>query len=296
MSGRLDGKVAVITGGASGMGQATALRFLEEGARVVIGDLNEANGAETLALIEAQGAADRARFRRCDVAEEADVEALIDEATARFGRLDCVFNNAGVGGAFGPISETLVEEWDYTFAVLSRGVFLGMKHGARVLKAQGEGGVLLSTASVAGLGGGAGPHAYSAAKAAVANLTRCVATELAHHRIRVNAIAPGAIRTPLMHANRPEKMEAMTQAKTPWPRLGEGSDIAATAAFLAADEAEFITGQVLVVDGGALAAGPDYWGFGPDSVFTRKAGVNRGSTGEAGEVRTVEAETGRQKP
>ena len=100
--------------------------------------------------------------------------------------------------------------------------------------------------------------------------------------------------TRLMSAQ--DAMEAMTQAKTPWPRLGEGSDIAATAAFLAADEAEFITGQVLVVDGGALAAGPDYWGVGPDSVFTRKAGVNRGSTGEAGEVRTVEAETGRQKP
>jgi NAD(P)-dependent dehydrogenase (short-subunit alcohol dehydrogenase family) len=287
MSGRLDGKVAVITGGASGMGRATVLRFLDEGAEVVIGDLNEANGAATMAEIEARGLAGRARFRRADVAEEADVEALVAEASRGFGRLDCIFNNAGVGGAFGPLTETLVEEWDYTFAVLTRGVFLGMKHAARVMTAQGQGGVILSTASIAGLGGGAGPTAYSAAKAAVANLTRCVAIELAHHRIRVNAIAPGAIRTPLMHSGRAEKMEALTKAKTPWPRLGEGGDIAATAAFLASDEAEFITGQVIVVDGGALAAGPDFWGHGPDGLFTRKSGVNRGSTGEASEVRAA---------
>jgi NAD(P)-dependent dehydrogenase (short-subunit alcohol dehydrogenase family) len=287
MSGRLEGKVAVITGGASGMGRATVLRFLDEGARVVVGDLNEANSAETMALIAQRGQAERARFRRVDVAREADIEALVGEAGAAFGRLDCMFNNAGVGGAFGPISETRVEDWDYTFAVLARGVFLGMKHAAKAMRAQGQGGVILSTASVAGLGGGAGPHAYSAAKAAVANLTRCVATELAHQRIRVNAIAPGAIRTPLMHSGRAEKMEALTQARTPWPRLGEGEDIAAAACFLASDEAEFITGQVLVVDGGALALGPDFWGHGADSVFTRKAGVNRGTTGEASEVREL---------
>ena len=293
MSGRLDGRVAVVTGGASGMGRATALRFLEEGARVVIGDLNESSGAETMALIEARGQAERARFRRTDVAREADIEALVGEATGAFGRLDCIFNNAGVGGAFGPITETLVEEWDYTFSVLTRGVFLGIKHGARAMIERGEGGVILSTASIAGLGGGAGPTAYSAAKAAVANLTRCVAAELAHHRIRVNAIAPGAIRTPLMHSGRAEKMEALTKAKTPWPRLGEGEDIAATACFLASDEAEFITGQVIVVDGGALAAGPDFWGHGPDGLFNRKSGVNRGSTGEPSEVRATTGKAGK---
>jgi NAD(P)-dependent dehydrogenase (short-subunit alcohol dehydrogenase family) len=287
MSGRLQGKVAVVTGGASGMGRATALRFLDEGASVVVGDLNEASGEETLALAAERGQADRLRYLKCDVAEEADVKALVAEATAAFGRLDCMFNNAGVGGAFGPISETLVEEWDYTFAVLVRGVFLGMKHASAALKAQGQGGVILSTASVAGLGGGAGPHAYSAAKAAVANLTRCVATELAQHRIRVNAIAPGAILTPLLHSGQPERMEAIVKAKTPWPRLGEGADIAAMATFLASDEAEFVTGQVLVVDGGALAAGPDFWGLGEASLFTRKAGVNRGSTGQEGTVRKL---------
>lgn len=287
MGGRLDGKVAVITGGASGMGRATALRFLDEGASVVLGDVNQQSGAETMALIERRGQDASARFGPCDVAREAEVEALVGRAVAEFGRLDCLFNNAGVGGAFGPISETTAEEWDYTQAVLLRSVFFGMKHASAVMKARGEGGVILSTASIAGLGGGGGPHAYSAAKAAVANLTRCVATELAHARIRVNAIAPGAIRTPLFHAGRPEKMEAMARAKTPWPRLGEPEDIAAAAAFLASDDAEFITGQVLVVDGGALAAGPDFWGHGPESTFMRKAGLNRGSTGEAGDVREI---------
>ncbi len=285
MSGRLAGKVAVVTGGASGMGRATVERFLAEGARVVIGDLNADAAAETLAALDA---GDDLAFRATDVAEEADIEALVGLATDRFGRLDIMFNNAGIGGAFGPIGETRVEEWDYSFAVLVRGVFLGMKHAGNVMKARGEGGVILSTSSIAGLGGGAGPHAYSAAKAAVANLTRAVAGELAHHRIRVNAIAPGAIRTPLFHSGRAEKMEAIAAEKTPWHRLGEGADIAGTALYLASDDGEYVTGQVLVVDGGALALGPDFWGHGPDSLFTRKAGVNHGSTGEATEAREVE--------
>jgi NAD(P)-dependent dehydrogenase (short-subunit alcohol dehydrogenase family) len=289
MAGRLDGKVAAITGGASGMGRDTALRFLREGASVVFGDLNEATARETLGLIEREGLAGRAAFLRCDVTREAEVEALVALAVDRFGALDCMFNNAGVGGAFGPLTEVPVEDWDYTFAVLARGVFLGTKHAARAMLARERGGVILNTASIAGLGGGAGPTAYSAAKAAVVNFTRAAALEFAHRRIRVNAIAPGAIRTPLFHSGRPEKMEQLARAKTPWPRLGEGSDIAAAALFLASDEAEFITGQVIVVDGGALAAGPDFWGYGPGATFQRKSGVNRGSTGEPQTVRDPSA-------
>lgn len=289
MSGRLDGKVAVITGGASGMGQATVYRFLAEGASVVIGDLNEETGAATMAAIVEQGAADRAVFMVTDVAEELDIEALVTRASSEFGRLDCIFNNAGIGGAIGPISQTKVEEWDFTFNVLVRSVFLGIKHAARVLQEQGEGGSIISTSSIAGLSGGAGPHAYSAAKGAVVNLTRAVSGELANYRIRVNAIAPGVIKTPLFSSGREEKMEAFVLPKNPWPRLGTGEDIANMAVYLASDESEYITGQNLVVDGGVTASGPNMWGNDPASPMLRKSGVTHGSTGRDNDLRDVES-------
>src|SRR5207244_11118156 len=157
---------AVITGGGSGIGRDTALRFLGEGARVVIADLNEATARGTLDLASRAGHGTRVRFVRTDVAAEADVEATLALAVREFGRLDCLFNNAGVAGAFGPITHQTVEDWDYTFAVLVRGVFLGGKHGGRVLKAQGQGGSIINTASLARLAGGAGPVAASAPKGA----------------------------------------------------------------------------------------------------------------------------------
>ena len=284
--GRLDGQVAVITGGGNGIGRETVLRFLREGARVVVADLNPEGGARTLALAAAEGLGNDIRFARTDVTEEADVKAAIECARDEFGRLDCVFNNAGIGGAFGPVTDTEVEEWDFSMEVLVRGVFLGLKHGARVLKRQGEGGVLLSTASVAGLGGGAGSHCYSAAKAAVANLTRSVALEMAPHRVRVNAIAPGMIMTELFHRGRSDRAEQFAIGHQPWPDPGRPADIAATAAFLASPDAVFITGQVLVVDGGVLAKGPDIFG-GEDNRMLRAAGVDHGTTGEPLTVRDV---------
>ena len=134
---RLEGKVAIVTGGASGMGRATVMRFLADGARVVVADLNEANGAETVAVAKASGHGENIAFVRCDVAKEADVAATVALAENRFGRLDIVYLNAGVGGAFGPIAETSVEDWDYTFAVLTRSVFLGMKHASLAMKKHG---------------------------------------------------------------------------------------------------------------------------------------------------------------
>src|SRR5690606_23109650 len=154
MAGRLENKVAVVTGGGNGIGRATVLRFLAEGARVVVADLNEETGQETLELARRAGAGDRVRFVRTDVAREADVEGAVRVATQDFGGIDVMFNNAGVAGAFGPITHLDADDWDYTFAVLVKGVFLGMKHAARAMKAQGTGGVILSTASIAGLSGG----------------------------------------------------------------------------------------------------------------------------------------------
>ena len=287
--GRLDGQVAVITGGGNGIGRETVLRFLREGARVVVADLNPEAGARTVELAGAEGRGAEVRFVRADVTEEAHVKAAIECARDEYGRLDCVFNNAGIGGAFGPVTDTQVEEWDFSMEVLVRGVFLGLKHGARMLKHQGEGGVLLSTASVAGLGGGAGSHCYSAAKAAVANLTRSVALEMAPHRVRVNAIAPGMIMTELFHRGRSERGEQFALERQPWPDPGRPADIAATATFLASPEAVFITGQVLVVDGGVLAKGPNIFGSGEDSRMLRAAGVDRGTTGEPLSVRDVVA-------
>ncbi|MCP4222519.1 MAG: SDR family NAD(P)-dependent oxidoreductase, partial [Actinomycetia bacterium] len=173
-SGQLEGRVAVITGAASGMGLATAERFVAEGAKVIIADFNVEGGQ---AAADALGPA--ARFTLCDVSREDDVAAAAALAVDTFGRLDIMFNNAGIGGAFGPITEIEADDWDATFGVLVRGVFLGIKHAARIMIDQGEGGSIINTGSIAGLGGGAGPQAYSAAKAAVSNLSTTAATELA---------------------------------------------------------------------------------------------------------------------
>ena len=287
--GRLDGKVAVVTGGASGMGRATVELFLQEGARVVVADLNEENGRALLGELDRAGRSAGVAFVRADVAEEADVVAMLECARERFGRLDILFNNAGVGGAFGPITEIEVNDWDFTFAVLLRSVFLGIKHGARMLIDQGEGGSIINTASIAGLGGGGGPQAYSAAKAGVVSLSKTTAIELAKHRIRVNAICPGVIVTPLMDRGNPEKAADRARGLQPWPDEGDVEDIAQAALYLSADESRFVTGQTLTVDGGLLAAGPKLHGRAPGTSDNNPyVGVNRGSTGEEGWHRRLE--------
>lgn len=290
MPGRLDGKVAVVTGGASGMGRATVLRFLEEGAKVIVGDLNETNNKDLMDELTRTGCADRAECMRVDVSSEDDVERMLRFAPERFGRLDVVFNNAGLGGAFGPITETSVEDWDFTFHVLVRGVFLGIKHAARILIEQGEGGSIINTASVAGLCGGNGPQAYSAAKSAVVNLSQSTAVELGEYRIRVNAICPGAILTPLFHQGDPETATEVGATLQPWPEVGRGEDIAGAALFLASEDAHFVTGHALSVDGGIMAAGPHLYGkvAGTDAAQTL-VGVNRGSTGEKHSYRRIKS-------
>ncbi len=191
--GRLEGKVAVVTGGASGIGEATVRLFVAEGARCVIADVQDDRGN---ALAGELGGL--AAYRRTDVTIEEDVKAAVALAASKFGRLDCIFNNAGIVGTVGPIEDIPADEYDLTMNVLLRGPFFGMKHAAPVMKSQGSGGSIISTASVAGVTGGDGPHIYSVAKAGVMHLTRTVALELAEHGIRVNAICPGGIVTPLI--------------------------------------------------------------------------------------------------
>lgn len=256
MSGKLEGKVCIVTGGGSGIGRDAVLRFLDEGASVVAADLNEDRMAETLTLAAEAAHGDRVSSVRTDVSDEGDVEAMVAHAVDKFGKLDVIFNNAGLPGALGKVDEIDTGHWDFTFGVLVRGVFLGTKYAVKQFKKQGTGGSVINTGSVAALSGGCGPIAYTACKAAVVNMTRAVAVQLAKTGIRANTVCPGGILTPLVHRGNEEAMEGHMANAQPLPIAGKGTDIAAAAVFLASDDARFITGTELVVDGGLTAAGP----------------------------------------
>jgi NAD(P)-dependent dehydrogenase (short-subunit alcohol dehydrogenase family) len=273
--------VAVVTGGGGGIGLAIAEKIVAAGGSVVIGDLNDSRGREA-----AERLGDRARFVRVDVAEESDVEALVTAAVDSFGRVDAMFNNAGVGGAFGPITEQTVDAWDATFAINVRSVFLGTKHAARQMIEQGEGGAIVNTASIAGLSGGGGPQAYSAAKAAVIGFTKSTAYELAEHRIRVNAVCPGAIYTELLHRGRPEQTDVWREQIQPWPERGQPEMIADVAVWLASEESRFVTGEAVTADGGLMAAAPRLLDH-DLSHLKRMAGIAYGNTGRDAEVRRL---------
>lgn len=251
MSGRVDGKVVAITGAASGLGEASARLLAAEGASVVLADIQDDRG-RALAAELGPGT----RYVHCDVTGEEQVAALVDTAVAEFGRLDCMVNNAGIIGAHGGIDEIPLEEYEFTMAVLLRSVFLGMKHAARVMKPQ-QSGVILSTTSIGGLQGGLGPHVYGAAKAGVVALTRNVAAELGAWSIRVNAIAPGKMLTPMNAASIVGDPDALDEAREAFAtrtplrgRIGEPTDIAHAVLWLASDDAGFVSGHTLVVDGG----------------------------------------------
>ena len=271
------------------MGLATVNRFLVEGASVVIADLNSQTGEAAVAEATKAGYGEKVAFVRTDVANEDDVAQAIGQAVEKFGGLDIVFNNAGVGGAIGPLTETTVDDFDYTFNVLAKGVFLGIKHAARVMQAAGRGGAIINTASIAGLSGDGGPMIYSAAKAAVISLTRSAAVELARDRIRVNAICPGFIVTPLADGGNPDATKKRFIESQPWPDYGRGEHIAGAALFLASDDAEFVTGEEIVVDGGLTAAGPELSRKFPKTSArdARVSGITKGSTGEPHEIRRL---------
>jgi NAD(P)-dependent dehydrogenase (short-subunit alcohol dehydrogenase family) len=262
--GLLEGRVALVTGGASGIGAATVRRFAEEGARVVAVDLQDDLGAALAAEL-----APAVVYQHADVACEADVAAAVDRAVAEWGRLDVCFNNAGIVGTIGPIAGTPGDEFDATVAVLLRGVFLGVKHAARVM-APARSGSILNTASVAGLQAGYGPHTYSACKAAVIHLTRSVAMELGEVGVRVNCICPGGIATPILtralgdtQAVR-DLVKGVLATAQPIRRAGLPEDIAEAALFLASDAGSFVNGHALVVDGGLT--GGRQWSATPEGM------------------------------
>jgi len=288
-AGRLEGRVAVITGGAAGIGAATVRKFVAAGANVVIGDMNESAGQALVAELTDLKLGRQVSFQPVDVSDESQVIDLMNVAKKNFGGLDIVFNNAGIGGAIGPILELDVEHWDHTFAVMAKGVFLGIKHGGRMMRDIGKGGSIINTASIAALSGSGGPLAYSATKAAVVNITMNAATELAHLNIRVNAVCPGIIFTDLMHRGRIEEAEQVIETIQPLPTRGEPEHIASMVEFLASEDSAFVTGTTQVVDGGYLAQG--LLGAHPLPGVAKRphySGMNYGTTGKENEIRFLD--------
>jgi NAD(P)-dependent dehydrogenase (short-subunit alcohol dehydrogenase family) len=226
--------------------------FVEEGAEVMVADIQDERGGRLVSELGAE-------YVHADVTREEDVEAAVSHAVDVYGRLDCMFNNAGIAGAVGPIESVTVEAFDRTFAVLLRGVFLGVKHAAPVMRAQG-GGSIINTASVAAVSTGYGNHVYSAAKAGVVQLTRSVAMELGEDNVRVNCVLPGFIPTPMIARARgvplgeaDGKLGVITEAfreAQPIRRPGHPDDIAKAVLWLASDDSSFVNGHALVVDGG----------------------------------------------
>jgi len=277
MTGRLEGKVAAITGAASGFGAATARRFVAEGCRVVLGDIQQGPGA---ALAKELGKA--AVFVQCNVASEQDIASLVDRAVAEFGALDIMFNNAGIVGAVGPIATTPANEWSATLDVLLNGVFYGMKHAARVMQPRKKGSII-SMASTAGILGGLGPHAYCAAKHAVVGLTKNVGAELCRHGIRVNAIAPAGMATAMV-ANLSGDYTAIEATKRTLAkssplidRAGVAEDVANAALWLASDESGYTNGHTLTTDAGittgSTAANPPFDTYRPMYREAGKTGL-----------------------
>ncbi|MFC3495784.1 SDR family NAD(P)-dependent oxidoreductase [Glycomyces rhizosphaerae] len=251
--GRLEGRVALVTGAASGIGRATAMRLAAEGAAVVVTDVQEEPGRAVAEQIRGQGA--RAVYLRHDVADEASWQTVVGEASAEFGRLDVLVNNAGIGD-LATIEDTSRDDWERTIAVDQTGVFLGMKTAAAALKASGHGSII-NISSIFGASGGFGTSpAYHAAKGAVRILTKNAALHWATEGVRVNSVHPGFIDTPMLEAAKGTEFESGMIALTPMGRLGRPEEVAACVAFLAGDDASFITGSELYVDGGYLARLP----------------------------------------
>jgi len=254
MAGILDGKVALITGAGSGIGQATSRIFAREGAKLVLADVVEEGGNRTLKMVQDLGA--EAIFVTCDVSKWSDVEGAVNKAVQTYGRIDCAFNNAGIESKGGNTHECTLENWDRVMAIDLTGVWLCMKAEIAQMLKQGGNGAIVNTSSGAGLAGVRGMPAYVAAKHGVAGLTRAAALEYGKQNIRINAVCPGPIRTPMMGRllqNRPDAEQRFARSE-PLKRLGEPEEIGEAVAWLCSDRASYVTGLPMPVDGGFMAS------------------------------------------
>jgi NAD(P)-dependent dehydrogenase (short-subunit alcohol dehydrogenase family) len=254
MPGQLTGKAALVTGGASGIGRATALTFAREGAQLIIADMHEAGGQQTVHMITENGG--DAIFVQVDVSHATEVETMISKTVATYGRLDYAHNNAGIGSRpRAPLHECSEETWDCVLGINLKGVWLCMKYEIIQMLTQG-GGSIVNTASIMGLvGSWSGTSAYNASKHGVVGLTKTAALEYAKSGIRVNAVCPGYIRTPLLEStltSRPE-MEEQIVSRHPVGRMGRPEEIAEAVVWLCSDAASFVTGHTMTVDGGYVA-------------------------------------------
>ena len=281
MNERLEGKVAVITGAASGIGAATAKTYVEQGARVVLGDIQDLPGE---ALAASLGGSAHAVFRHCNVTSEAEVEALVEAAVSEFGQIDVMFNCAGIVGAVGPMSTTPADEWKLTIDIMVNGVFYGMKHASRHMKEAGSGSII-SMSSTAGVMGGLGPHAYTAAKHAVVGMTKNLAAEVGGFGVRVNCIAPAGMATPMVaevitgdHHNLDDTIAALAEGSPLKGRAGLAQDVANAALWLASDESGYTSGLTLTVDAGATtgstAEAPAFADYQPMMREAGKSGLD----------------------
>ncbi|MCS6925445.1 MAG: SDR family oxidoreductase [Candidatus Binatia bacterium] len=252
MAGRLDGKIALVTGGSSGIGRATAQIFAREGAKVVVADVSTAGGEETVQLIKAAGG--EAIFVHTDVSSPAAVEAMVKRTVETYGRLDCAFNNAGIEGTLQQTSEYDEAMWDRVVAINLKGVWLCMKYELQQMLRQGSG-AIVNTASAAGLVGIPNLSAYVAAKHGVVGLTKTAALEYAKSGIRINAVCPGGVETPMVKrifGDNPQFAEAAMAAE-PVGRFAQPAEIGEAVVWLCSDAASFVTGLAMAVDGGWVA-------------------------------------------
>ena len=253
MPGLLQGKAALVTGAASGIGRAAALAFAREGAKVLVADVVEGGGNETVKLVKSAGG--EAAFIRCDVSKASEAETLVATAVKHFGRLDCAFNNAGISGKLAKTAEDTEDNFDRIMAVNLRGVWLCMKYEILQMVKQGSGGAIVNTASAAGLVGSHGMPAYTASKHGVIGLTKTAALEYARNNIRINAVCPGVIDTPMvggMVGSHPRLKDILVSTE-PVARLGQPQEIAEAATWLLSDYASFVTGCAMPVDGAMTA-------------------------------------------
>ena len=252
MAGLVEGKAALVTGAATGIGRATAVLLAAEGARVIVSDIDEREGNHTVELISAAGGS--AGFHHTDVSDESQVRALVEHVLGRFGRLDCAVNNAGIAGPTAALHQVSLEDWTRTLTINLGGVFLCMKHEIPVMQRQGAG-AIVNIASGAGIVASPGMAPYCASKHGILGLTKTAAVENAAHGIRINAICPGATDTPMMQATMAidPSVKKMILRSMPGGRMGEAAEIAEAAVWLCSDRSSFVSGEAMLVDGGAVA-------------------------------------------